>query len=336
MQAISLVTVKPGVVGFHDVEVPNPGPGEVLVRGAFLGLCAGNTERFTGAAPTDYPVGIGHEKSGVVTAVGDGVRSVRVGDSVAAWTPMDDGGTHWLSRAEWCVTGDLSLKELALAEPLADCVNAVNRPLHGGWGQTVHEDVVILGTGFMAFGVLQAALEHHPTSVTVVGRRHDALDLARALGATHAVNWESENVRAAVDVATEGRGASVIYEAMGVQAGVTLREQLIDWQQRLYQTVVVVGYHQTRTDVDTPIGHRMVNEEHLNVSGTPVLQGHFRDRKVIMAGMRDAVAMMESGRLTPLDYIGSTFPFADSQAALEFAASRREWRKVMIDLTAGA
>src|SRR5947207_1873518 len=65
------------------VEVPQPGPSEVQVRVEAAGVCRTDVLVARGGLPSADPVTLGHEFSGVVTAVGDGVTNVRRGDRVA-------------------------------------------------------------------------------------------------------------------------------------------------------------------------------------------------------------------------------------------------------------
>src|SRR5690349_10268486 len=111
---------------FEIVEAPVPaiGPGEALVRVAACGVCTSELDLWLGPAG-GYPRYPGHEVSGVVQAVGDGVAAPRPGDRVGVWT-WDRGFADFVKvKAEHCYpAGDVPL-DLALAEPLACAVNAV-------------------------------------------------------------------------------------------------------------------------------------------------------------------------------------------------------------------
>ncbi len=72
----------------EEVDVDDPGPGEVLVRIAVAGICHTDEHVITGDLPLPVPMVLGHEGSGVVAAVGEGVRGVAVGDRVVlSWLP---------------------------------------------------------------------------------------------------------------------------------------------------------------------------------------------------------------------------------------------------------
>jgi L-iditol 2-dehydrogenase len=72
-----------GQIDVVEVPVPRPGPGQVIVRVAACGICGTDRHIFHGEFSTRPPVIIGHEYAGVVSAVGEGVTTVSVGDRVA-------------------------------------------------------------------------------------------------------------------------------------------------------------------------------------------------------------------------------------------------------------
>jgi Zn-dependent alcohol dehydrogenase len=91
-----------------DVEIQDPGPGQVRVRVSHCGLCHSDLSVADGAFPSSVPVILGHEAAGVVDKVGPGVRSVAVGDHVVL-TPCPPCG-----RCYWCVRGEASHCEQSL------------------------------------------------------------------------------------------------------------------------------------------------------------------------------------------------------------------------------
>jgi threonine dehydrogenase-like Zn-dependent dehydrogenase len=348
INAQTLFIPRPGTVELREVTLPDPAPGEVLVKGAYIALCGGETERFTGAAPTSYPSSIGHELSGLVAKVGPGVTTLKPGDPVAAWPgttdsptadPIACGGTYWIAREPYCVPGHhVSLKALACAEPTMCSHLAVVAPACGRGGLEIDQDVVVIGAGFMGLAAVASAALRGPRTLIALARRPEARQLAKEHGATDAFDFEDPELLEYIRAATGGRMPSVVYEVTGVQAGVTLAESLIDWEARLavpgdqvYKTprIVTVGYHQTDG------GNRIVAEEPLDVAGCPTMRGHFRYPTQIMSGMRSAVQLMRTGMIDPVPFTGSTFDIGDAQAALEYASSRADFRKVVIACNPG-
>ena len=73
-------------VTLEDILVPDPGPGEALVRVQACGVCHTDLHYREGAINDEFPFLLGHEAAGVVEAVGDGVTNVAAGDFVIiAW-----------------------------------------------------------------------------------------------------------------------------------------------------------------------------------------------------------------------------------------------------------
>ena len=71
-----------------DVEVNEPGPGEVTIKIEATGVCHSDLSAMTGVIPQPAPAVLGHEGAGIISAVGEGVTSVKEGDHViVAWSP---------------------------------------------------------------------------------------------------------------------------------------------------------------------------------------------------------------------------------------------------------
>lgn len=86
-----------------EVDVALPGPHEVLIRTVACGVCRSDLHFVDGAYPTPLPAIPGHEAAGIVEAVGDEVRTVRVGDAVVTCL------SAFCGHCEFCVTGRMSL-----------------------------------------------------------------------------------------------------------------------------------------------------------------------------------------------------------------------------------
>ena len=78
------IITAPGEIEFQDVEIPSPGPGEVLVKIKRIGICGSDIHVYHGTHPyVTYPVSQGHEVSGEIVEVGEGVTDRKPGDRVA-------------------------------------------------------------------------------------------------------------------------------------------------------------------------------------------------------------------------------------------------------------
>ena len=102
--AVLYETRKPLVV--EDLEIGEPGPGEVLVRYAATGVCHSDLHVITGDMPHPLPVVLGHEGAGYVEKIGPGVRRVQPGDDVVT-SYIPTCGT-----CRFCAVGQTNLCEL--------------------------------------------------------------------------------------------------------------------------------------------------------------------------------------------------------------------------------
>jgi NDMA-dependent alcohol dehydrogenase len=94
----------------EDVELADPGPGEVEVSLAAAGVCHSDWNVVTGATTNPLPAVLGHEGAGTVTAVGDGVETVAAGDHVVlSWLPA-------CGRCFYCSRGRQALCDVAMAD----------------------------------------------------------------------------------------------------------------------------------------------------------------------------------------------------------------------------
>ena len=204
-----------------------PDPESCSCRVAACGVCASELDMYTGHTDRSFPILSGHEVSGVVERGGAG------GHAAAAGRPRRDRGhrvgvlgvrpgAHRL-RAP----GGRHAAELALAEPVACAVNAVEIAEVG-----LGDDVAIVGAGFMGALVLKLILLKGPRHVFVADTRPEALARARRIGATHTIDARTESlvdvVRANTDRVPAGTfgdvgeldqvGADVTFEITGSQA----------------------------------------------------------------------------------------------------------------------
>ncbi|MDQ2879135.1 MAG: Zn-dependent alcohol dehydrogenase, partial [Pseudomonadota bacterium] len=90
-------------LSIEDITVSNPGAHEVLIRTAAVGVCRSDLHFVDGAYPHAMPTIPGHEAAGVVEAVGDEVRTVKIGDHVVTCL------SAFCGHCEFCVTGHMSL-----------------------------------------------------------------------------------------------------------------------------------------------------------------------------------------------------------------------------------
>ena len=290
-----------------DTPMPENAPDEVLLRVAACGVCTSELDQWEGKANINYPHYPGHEVSGVVEKVGSKVQSFQPGDKVGAWVTSRGFAEYVAVKAEYCFpAGDVPL-DLALAEPLACSVNAVELA-----NLSLSDDVVIIGAGFMGNLVQKLVQLKGPRHVIVADTRPDALERAKKIGATRVVDVRNESLADVVKEMTGGLGADVSFEATGAQAPLTLLGDVT----RMSGKVVIVGFHQG--------GMREISLAYWNWMAFQIINAHFREIPTIMRGMRIGMRLLTSGRLSLEDLVTHRFHLNEIGQAFQAAHEKPE------------
>jgi threonine dehydrogenase-like Zn-dependent dehydrogenase len=291
-----------------DEPIPEIAPDEVLLRVAACGVCTSELDQWEGkASGLTYPRFIGHEVSGVVESVGSKVDAFQIGDRVGAWVTSRGFAEYVAVKAEYCFpAGDLPL-DLALAEPLACSVNAVEMA-----DLSLSNDVVVIGAGFMGNIIQKLVQLQGPRHVIVADTRADALERAKKMGATRVVDVRNESLPQVVKEMTDGLGADVSFEATGAQAPLTMLGDVT----RMSGKVVIVGFHQG--------GMREIPLAYWNWMAFQIHNAHFREVSTIMRGMRIGMRLLTSGRLSFEDLVTHRFKLNEINQAFATACEKPE------------
>jgi threonine dehydrogenase-like Zn-dependent dehydrogenase len=289
-----------GPQGFELEEAPVPSiePDEALVRVVVSGVCASELEPWVEGPPAGevrYP---GHEVSGVIESVGAEVTSLAPGDRVGVWVTERGFAEYVAVRAAYCFPAGDGPLDLALAEPLACSVNAVEAA-----DVRLGDDVVVIGAGFMGNLVQELAALRGPRQLIVADARPDALARAAALGATRVVDVTQESLPDVVRSLTGGAGADITFECTGTQGALTTCGDTT----RMSGTIAVVGYHQG--------AERSLPLSYWNWMAFRIVNAHFRDVAVIMRGMSVGMRLVSSGVLSLDGLVTHRFPLEEINAA---------------------
>jgi len=203
----------PEVLAVEAAPMPNPGPGEILLRQTAIGLNFIDTYHRSGLYPVPLPSGLGLEAAGVVEAVGAGV-SIAPGTRVGyCWGPIGAYASHRVIAADRVVVlPDGVSDEAAAAVLLKGCTTEflVERCAQVQPGQWALVQAAAGGVGLL----LVQWLKHVGATVIAVAGSAEKLAIAMAHGADHGLVQASTMAQQVRDL-TGGRGVDVVFEGVG-------------------------------------------------------------------------------------------------------------------------
>lgn len=210
-------TGGPEVLEIEQVEVGDPGPGQVRLRQAAVGLNYADTYFRNGTYPMPLPAGMGVEAAGVVEAVGEGVTNVAVGDRVTYTGFLNTLGAYATERliaaAPLIQLPDGIGFETAAAMTMRGLTSAyLMRRIH----PFKSGDTLLLHAAAGGVGLIVAQWAQL-LGITVIGTvSTDAkAEVAKAHGCTHTINYSHEDVAARVKELTGGKGVDVVFDSVG-------------------------------------------------------------------------------------------------------------------------
>ena len=274
-------------VTMEVIEVPDPGPGEVLVTVQACGVCHTDLHYREGAINDDFPFLLGHEAAGTVEEVGDGVTNVAVGDFVVLnWRAVCGQcrsclrGRPWYCFATHNATQKMTLDGAELSPALgigafaektlvaagqATKVNPAAPPevagligcgVMAGLGAAMNtggvgrgDSVAVFGCGGVGDAAIAGSRLAGAHTIIAVDIDDRKLDIARNFGATHTVNSTNEDPIEAIRGLTGGNGVDVAIEAVGLPS---TYEQAF-YSRDLAGTVVLVGVPNPEMKIELPM-----------------------------------------------------------------------------------
>ena len=206
----------PEVLRWEDVEVGAPGPGQLRVRHAAVGLNYIDVYHRTGLYPLpSLPWTLGMEGAGQVEAVGEGVTEFKVGDRVAyASPPVGAYAEVRLVPADRVVALPDTIDDRTAAAMMLQGMTAqylLRRTYRVRPGDAILLHAAAGGVGLIAS---QWARDLGATVIGTVGN-DDKAELARAHGCHHVIVYSRENFAERVREITGGQGVAVVYDSVG-------------------------------------------------------------------------------------------------------------------------
>jgi NADPH2:quinone reductase len=207
----------PEVLRYEDVEVGDPGVGQVRLRHEAVGLNFADTYFRSGLYPVPLPSGMGVEAAGVVEAVGDGVTNVAVGDRVTYTGFVNTLGAYSTERL--CPAAPL----IRLPEGIT-CETAAAMTMRGLTSSYLMRriydfkagDTILLHAAAGGVGMIVSQWARL-LGLTVIGTvsSEAKAEVAHAYGCEHTINYSHEDVAARVRELTGGVGVNVVFDSVG-------------------------------------------------------------------------------------------------------------------------
>ncbi|HXI57633.1 MAG TPA: galactitol-1-phosphate 5-dehydrogenase [Polyangia bacterium] len=246
MKALVLTAYKQFQV--QDLPEPTLGPHDVMVRVKACGICGSDVHGMDGSTGRRQPpIVMGHEASGVIDRVGAAVSDHRVGERVTFDSTIYNPNSFFSQRglinlcddrrvlgvscddyrqngafAELVAVPDhilyalpdgMTFEQAALVEPVSIAVHARNlTPLAAG------DTAIVLGAGLIGLMMVQVLKLTQVQRIIAIDIDDGKLAIARQVGASDTVNSATTDAAAAVRAMTDGRGADVAFEAVGIEA----------------------------------------------------------------------------------------------------------------------
>ena len=279
---------KGAKVEVTTILVPDPGPGEALVRVQACGVCHTDLHYREGGIGDDYPYLLGHEAAGVVEAVGDGVTHVAPGDFVILNWRAVCGECRACKRGRpwYCFNTHNAKQKMTLADgtvlspalgigafaektlvAAGQCtkVNPAARPevagllgcgVMAGLGAAINtapvvrgDSVAVIGCGGVGDAAVLGAVLNGARTIIAVDIDPRKLEWARQFGATHVINSRETDPVEGIRALTEGNGADVVIEAIGCPE----TYQQAFYARDLAGTVVLVGVPTPEMRIELPL-----------------------------------------------------------------------------------
>lgn len=207
-------TGGPEVMRWEEVEVGQPGPGEVRVRTTAAGLNFIDTYHRTGLYPMALPTTLGMEGAGVIEAVGPKVKGFKVGDRVAYANPIGSYAEVCLRPAARLVKIPAGVDDKIAAAIMLKGMTAwylCKRTFKVGKGMTVLVHAAAGGVG----QILCQWCKHLGATVIGTVGSDDKVGLAKKAGCKHVIVTSKEDFVARVKEITKGKGVPVVYDGVG-------------------------------------------------------------------------------------------------------------------------
>lgn len=325
----ALVYQGPGKLEVEEREIPQPGKGEVQIKIKKVSICGSDLGAYRFASDRFAPpLVLGHEFSGDITKVGEGVEKLKAGDRVTVnpmvicndcffcergegnlcgnrrsmgtaigGTQTDGAMREYVVVPEWMVVpiaDNVSYEAAAMLEPCGVTLACAKK------GHTEDEkSVVLIGAGPIGLLIIKFLKALGVPKVIVTDILETRLQKAKECGADEVIHANNEDVTARVKELTDSYGADRVIIAAGVGSAIPQSFELV----RHGGTIVLVA-----------LMHEGVEIDPMEIVGRGL---NFLGSYMFTTEMEEAAQMLADQKLTVTDLITSTYKLEDGKAAFD-------------------
>ena len=337
------VMTAPKEIIFREIDIPEVGDDEVLIKIKKIGICGSDIHVYHGTHPfTSYPVTQGHEVSGEVVEVGKNVSKVKAGDRVTIEPQVRCGkcypcmhgkynlceelkvmgfqttgtASEYFKAPELNVTklpDDMDYSKGAMIEPLAVAVHAISRS-----GDIRGKRVSVIGAGPIGNLVAQSAKAMGAERVMLSDVSDYRLSLGKKVGIDAVYNTRESDYNADLIDCFGPDKADIIYDCAGND--ITMNSAIRS--ARKGSTIILVAVYAGMANVDLAV----LNDHELDLNTTMMYRHEDYEK---------AIELINEKKIDLESLMSNTFPFKEYQKAYEYIDQNREKAmKVLIDLEA--
>lgn len=345
MKALVLRSV--GNIEYTEVPAPAVKSGEVLLKIKACGICSSDIPRIFTTGTYHFPTIPGHEFSGQIVDVGEGIERSLIGRRAVVFPLLpcrkcasckaeeyarcenynyfgsrcDGAFAEYLAVPVWNIitfSDDIPYTTAALCEPASVAKHCADA------GQIRNGDIVaVIGTGTIGFLAALWAKELGAGKVIVVGRNDEKLEFAKKLGIDNIINSQKENSLSDFMNLTDKQGADVVLECVGSNQSIG--------NSVLYAKkggkIVLTGNPEGDICLDKQVYWKILRNE-LSITGT--WNSSYSSGK---NDWKSTIAALENGNFNISELITHTFSLAEYEKAFETVKSKEEFSiKVMFEI----
>ena len=305
-------TGGPEKLKWEEVQVGDPGPGQVRVRNTAIGLNFVDTYQRSGLYSMPLPFILGSEGAGVVEAVGPRVKELKVGDRVAYSGPVGAYADVLLRPAERLVKIPAGVDDRTAAAMMLKGLTAhylIRRTYRVKKGDTILMHAAAGGVGQI---LCQWARHLGATVIGTVGSEEKAA-LARKAGCKHVIVTSKEKFAERVKAITKGKGVPVVYDGVG-------KDTFMDSLDCLRPLGLMVSFGNASGPV-APISPTILAPKGSLFLTRPTLLHYTASREDLVKAARELFAVVKSGKVKIS--INQTYPLRDAAQAQSDLEARK-------------